>query len=283
MALQKKPTEDVKKEVDETSTPEVSAADKQKQKIVEAQDRINKDKENGATAGEAAKDPEPEKKVEEDIPKGTNEVATKPAAGAVGKPNGRVDLILQDRKDVMVAAYGTFPRIKTGSGNFTDGEIDYGTWFVFEMLSFNELFSISPNSDSKDKAVQEEEKQAIKYSYDGINLEDGTGTVADYLAKLKKDWPSCEPSAKNYRELVGLLVDCDNAAQAEDNMGQMVQIQLAPTSRAKHDGYLMASSFHVQRNVFSEDEAAVMMIKAKAASGGGFNWTKMIFSKYTPE
>lgn len=284
MALvQKKNKEKVKEPAD---TKAGASAEPVVDKVAEAQAKIAAAKEGGATAGSAAKEPE---KASEPEPEGktptpdTKEVAPK-AAGALGKPVGKVNRLFEDRVDQMVAPYGTFPRIKTGSGDFVDGEgVQYGTWLLFEMLSYNELFVVSPNSDSKDKAVQEEEKAAIRYSYDGVNLDDGTGTVADYIEALKPDWPGCTPSVKNYRECVGILHNCDKAAVAEDVIGQMVQLQLAPSSRNKHEGHIMAMSFHVHRGIYTEDEAAMMKIKAKSASGGGYNWTNFTFGPGSAE
>lgn len=276
MALQKKTTTAAE------APPEVTKPADNKQRIADAQAKVKKDREAGATASAAAAHenvplPDEEKLQDAEAPE-EKAVVQKAPAGAVAKPRGKINRILQDRINVMIAPYGSFPRIKTGSGNLTDGVVNYGSWIEFEMLSYNELFIISPNEDSKDKAVQDEAKGFMKYSYDGVNLDDGSGLVVDYIAKLQaEDYP--DASVKNYRECVGILMDCEKAAVAEDVLDKIVQIQLSPTSRTQHEGYIMANSFHVNRGVCTEDEVCLMKIKAKATSGGGFDWTVMNFAR----
>ncbi len=269
MALQKKaPT-------DETEAPKKDAkkADGQAEKIAAAQAKIQADKEAGATAGTAAPKKEPEPKAE--VAPEPKEVATQ-ADRAVTTPVGKVTKIFENRKDVMVAAFGTFPRIKAAAGSFKDGDDNkYGTHLTFEILSHNDLYVITPNNGNQD---DDEAKRAVRYSYDNVTTEAGED-VKDYIQQLKADGYD-NACSKKYKEVVGMLMDCEKAGAVEDVIGQMVQLQLAPTSAAKFEGYIMSSSFHVARGTYTEDEAAVVKIKAKAASSNGNDYTLFTFIKH---
>ncbi|MDA3834560.1 MAG: hypothetical protein PF495_14335 [Spirochaetales bacterium] len=246
----------------------------QMSKMDEAKQKIADDLAAGANAGQAAEKPKEVEKPKEESKTVDNALAVKTTAGELAAPTGRVTKIFQNRKDQLVAPFGCFPRIKAAAGIFKDGNGNtYGTWFDFEILSHNDLYVITPNNGDKD---DDEAKACVRYSYDGITIDSTGENVDEYIAELK-DKGYKTAMKKKYREVVGMLLDCEKASSVEDVLNNMVQLQLAPTSAAKLEGYVMSSSFHVARGVFTEDEAAVVRVKAKAASSNGNDWTEFSF------
>lgn len=204
-----------------------------------------------------------EEKVGADVP------AVKAAAGAPTRP-GRVDmkdLVLAELQDLMIMPYGTMPRIKTTNGNFMDGDDNaLGDTIEGQVMSWNELYIVGPCDNKAPNDL-------VKYSYDNVNLEDGSGTVQDYVAEMKgADY--ADASSKKYYEVIMSL---NKSAKPSDHIGELVQLQLSPTSVSEFSAYQVQTTFKIAKGMLKPGDADMVQVTAKPASSKGNNWTKATF------
>jgi hypothetical protein len=177
-----------------------------------------------------------------------------------------MELLWGDKQEAFIAKFGELPRVKAGSGNLVDGDDkDLGRWIEIQLLSFNSIYVVGPG----DKKAPSE---LVRYSYDGKTFDDGTDeTVAQYLADLKVNWENA--SSKMYVEVVGALRACEKPCGYE---GDMVQIQLSPTSVTALEGFRKQISFKVAMG--QADPATVDLVRFEAVpvSSKGNSWTKIV-------
>lgn len=204
-------------------------------------------------------------------PAGTSALAERPRAAAPMTANAKLAdyLIFADKKDGFVVDYGTLPRIKADNGEFYDNEDRaLGKIIKFQVMSYNTRWTITPS----DKAAPTE---LLKFSLDGEYLDDGSGIrMADHLADLKKNWPKAR--AAEYLELIVNLVE----TEAKSNLvGNLVQLQLSPTSKKEFESFRLQTSFKMTQGLLNSNAADLVMATAKKATNANKeSWTKFIFS-----
>lgn len=195
----------------------------------------------------------------------TRQQAAAPAP--VTLKQGAFNLIWEDKRDLFVSSYGELPRLKATNGNVLDGDDNVlGDWIELQVLSFNELFVVGP-CDNKAPA------DLVRYSYDNETFQDSSpDTVQDYVAELRERFPNA--ASKKYYEIVGVL---RAAAKPSAHVGEMVQVQLSPTSVSGFEGYRKQASFKI--GIGSADPTIADLVRAETVpvSNKGLNWTKFIF------
>lgn len=178
-------------------------------------------------------------------------------------------VIFADRKDVFVVDYGTLPRVKADNGGFCDSEgQDLGKIIKFQVMSFNSRWTVTPG----DKAAPIE---LLKFSLDGKTMDDGSGvTVSEHLADLKKNWPKAR--AAEYMELVVNLVEAEHNSAL---VGNLVQLQLSPSSKKEFENFQLQTSFKMAQGLLPATAANVVLATAKKATNANKeSWTKFTFS-----
>ncbi len=182
-------------------------------------------------------------------------------------PNqGAISLIWEEKKNSFKAGFGEIPRLKVGSGNVVDQDgKNLGRWLEVQILSYNEVFVISPC----DKNAPSE---LVRYSYSNITFDDGTGdSVAEYLADLKTNWP--DSACKRYYEVIALLRASE---MSSDYMNELVQIQLSPTSVTAFEGYRKQTSFKLALGQVSAENVDLCRFEACSVTVNKNTWTKLI-------
>ena len=126
--------------------------------------------------------------------------------------------------------FGTFPRITTDLGGFEMDKEVIGATIKVELMSWTHRYVVSPGA--KDKEANE----LVRYSNDGINMSDGTGTVAAYLQALKEIHGYDKAAVKTYIDLTGMLLAKKGVEIPEDDQ-VIVQVQLSPQSVKQYNGF----------------------------------------------
>lgn len=216
--------------------------------------------------------PTPEK-TQEAAPLPTEEPVTETAVvvhedhAVATKPAGKMVTLFSDLENAFVADYGVLKKIKASNGNCMDSDDKVlGDTIDVQILSWNKQFVIGP-------CANEAPDELVKYSYDREAFADGSGTLNEYVRELKAEgWVNA--AIKEYYEVVCMLVD---SAKKSDLVGEMVQLQLSPTSVKSFDGFRLQTAFKIARGLLPEDAASTVTVTAEVVSSRGNSWTKFNF------
>ena len=211
----------------------------------------------------------------DNTPWAEEEAAAAPAAGAASPPAKTAALVtapkqgglvasvapkvnmnhVKDLKDKFTVQYDSLAQLQASQGQFMDREsgLSLGSELLFELLSYQEQFVVSPNDDKAGKDV-------VRYSSDGVTCSDGTD-VKQHLADLRElGWANARVNSRYI--IVGALL----AAEKSDKMdGVLVQIDLSPKSRSQFDRYLIQSAFDLAKGKITEAQATVLDVSAEVA------------------
>lgn len=162
---------------------------------------------------------------------------------------------VKDLKDKFTVQYDSLAQLQASQGQFMDREsgLSLGSELLFELLSYQEQFVVSPNDDKAGKDM-------VRYSSDGVTCSDGTD-VKQHLADLRElGWANARVNSRYI--IVGALL----AAEKSDKMdGVLVQIDLSPKSRSQFDRYLIQSAFDLAKGKITEAQATVLDVSAEVA------------------
>ena len=191
---------------------------------------------------------------------------TKTSAVAVAN---KVDLhVMNSYKDAMKVEYNTLDQIIATNGNFMDRESNtvLGDTVVFTLLSFQDSYVVSPNDDNAPDDV-------VRYSDDGIVCSDGTDVQA-HLAFLKENG---FPKA-SLKERAVVVAAVESAAKTDKFNGQLVQLDLSPSSRTMWKRYMANVAYGLSIGTVTADK--VNRVKAETAlkQKGTNTFTQVQFS-----
>ena len=162
---------------------------------------------------------------------------------------------VKELKDKFTVQYDSLAQLQASQGQFMDREsgLSLGAELLFELLSFQEQFVVTPNDNRATKEV-------VRYSSDGITCSDGTD-VKQHLADLRElGWANARVNARYI--IVGSLL----AAEKTDSMdGTLVQIDLSPKSRSQFDRYLIQSAYDLAKGLITEAQSTVLDLTAQVA------------------
>lgn len=162
---------------------------------------------------------------------------------------------VKELKDKFTVQYDSLAQLQASQGQFMDREsgLSLGAELLFELLSFQEQFVVTPNDNRATKEV-------VRYSSDGITCSDGTD-VKQHLADLRElGWANARVNARYI--IVGSLL----AAEKVDSMnGTLVQIDLSPKSRSQFDRYLIQSAYDLAKGLITEAQSTVLDLTAQVA------------------
>lgn len=192
--------------------------------------------------------------------------AIKPAP-APAKTNSAIVKILDDVENYFPVEFGVLPRLKASNGNLIDGDDNLlGDAIDLQVVSWNRNFVAGPCSNNAPTDL-------VKYSLDRDAFADGSGTLDDHINELK-DAGYPDACIKEYYEVVAELV---KAAKPTELIGELVQLQLSPTSVKEFEKYRLQTSFKIARGRLSEEQGSFVKASAVVVSAKGNTWTKMTF------
>lgn len=196
-------------------------------------------------------------------------VAVKPTAQvAVAKPvaNARV---LESFKDAMPVEYNTLEQIIANQGNFQEREskVNMGDTIVFELLSYQASFVVSPEDDSAPD-------DAVRYSMDGVVCSDGT-MVQEHLEWLHENG---FPAAR-LKERAVVVAAIETAAKTDKFNGTLMQLDLSPASRTMWNRFLANAAYGLKIGKYNEESVKRVKAETSLAQGKGNNtYTKVSFT-----
>lgn len=162
-----------------------------------------------------------------------------------GRVHRKIQSLFDPLKDVLAVDYNTLIQLFPNNGNIMDREKGtmLGDEIVFLLESWQDAFVVSPEDDNAPDEV-------VRYSDDGIICSDGT-PVAEHL-----DWLQANgfPKArlKNRNVIVGLVQEC---AKQPQYVGELVQLDLPPSSKVMWDRYGIGALYAVNTNRFDKEQA----------------------------
>jgi len=175
--------------------------------------------------------------------------------------------VFGDLENQFIADFGVLPRIKASNGNCMDGDDkSLGVEIEITVLSWNSQFVASPCSNDAPSDL-------VKYSLDRNTFDDGTGSLEAYITDLRSaGYPNA--CVKEYYDLVAVLVGSDKPSEL---VGEMVQLQLSPTSVKAFNGFRLQSGFKIASGLLTPDSIKVIKASAEVISSRGNTWTRFSF------
>jgi hypothetical protein len=184
--------------------------------------------------------------------------------------------IFQDFMDKMdPLPIGTLPRLKASNGQvFNSDDTKLGAWVKLQLLSYNYRWQVSPGEDGTEAA------KLLRTSFDGKSLEDGSGSIEDYVAHLKSEGYE-KATCKKYLDVIGFLQEA--ASSTAPNIGDVVQMSLSPQSVTQFQGFMLQQSAKVSRGLVSPEGADVIYfaVDSKTLNAKTFSYFKVQADKPT--
>lgn len=190
---------------------------------------------------------------------------------ALATPVARPEKIFAPLEDAFHVDWNTLESLKATQGQFLAKADDstFGPEIGFELLSHQKQFVVSPGTD------EEEDNQHVRYSDDGITCNTGED-VKEYRQHLI-DAGYTEAGVTERVVLVGSVFDPGLKPDFKD---KLMQISLAPTSKALFDRHQLQTTFNVGRGNWSPEGVTRLRMTCKVQSKGKLSWTQVNFTKY---
>jgi hypothetical protein len=198
-----------------------------------------------------------------------------PKAGQVAVAKAMVNP-LEPLKNAFFCEFDTLRSLKISSGNLVDNQTSkpLGDTVGLELLSYQDQWVVSPGVEG------DEGKEHVRYSDDGKTTSKGEDCAA-YLEQLKS---SGYPEAKTSKRTVicGSLFDIGEKGRKTlpEIQDCLVQISLAPTSKAGFDRYMMDQAFRIGKGLIQPEGADRIKIECVPASKGDKDWTIATFARW---
>lgn len=171
-------------------------------------------------------------------------------------------------KNALRVEYNTLESVIANQGNFMSRETkkSLGDEIVFELLSFQDSYVVSPGDDKAPADV-------LRYSDDGLTCSDGT-SVAEHLHWLKtNNYPKA--ALKQRTVVVGAI---EKTSKASDFVGTLVQLDLSPASRVHWNRYMANAAFMVRSGRYTAAQLVKVKANAETAVNGTNTFTLAKFS-----
>ena len=204
---------------------------------------------------------------------------SKPSALAVARPKGQLATALtnsnlfenelrnalhvtwEDFNSINASPSGHF-QVKTGAGD----PVKLASSLTLKLVSFQDQYV----SAAKDTEAQGD--NMVKYSDDGVVLNDGSGmTVAEHQQYLKDQG---EDATLSHRMVVvGELLDGGEKAMELGMTGMLVQVVLADTARRNFISHGKQLAYQIANGRMSQDDAIHVKLTAQSAGSGKKQFT----------
>ena len=202
---------------------------------------------------------------------------TEPATAVTVKPSSVPTTVVNAAdvfagfRDALRVDYNTLSPIKLTNGNFVERETNatLGDTIVFDLLSFQDSYTISPNED---KAPME----TLKFSDDGITCKDGT-LVADHIAYLKEQGYD-KAAAKHRMVVVGAVKSASKTDKLNDSL---VQFDLSPETRVLFDRFRATTGYLVSKGRLTSEQASKVKGVCRLVTKGTNTYTVADFTVAT--
>ena len=167
----------------------------------------------------------------------------------------------EDFNSINASPSGHF-QVKTGAGD----PVKLASSLTLKLVSFQDQYV----SAAKDTEAQGD--NMVKYSDDGVVLNDGSGmTVAEHQQYLKEQG---EDATLSHRMVVvGELLDGGEKAMELGMTGMLVQVVLADTARRNFISHGKQLAYQIANGRMSQDDAIHVKLTAQSAGSGKKQFT----------
>lgn len=167
--------------------------------------------------------------------------------------SNKMPTILEDFRDAMPAVeFGVLPRIVGTNGLFMDGDKkQLGSKIKVQLVSWCDSYVISPGDDT------DEAKAAVRYSKDGVIIDETGESVVEYLTYLRESEKYTDAKSKHYAEIVGIVLETEKPS---DHVNCMVSVSLSPESRKLFEGYRLQQTVKIRLGLISPDGQDVLTL-----------------------
>jgi hypothetical protein len=189
------------------------------------------------------------------------------AAGSLAHAIKTENVLAKMRDAIPAVEFGTFPRLIGANGAVcvkTDNSRNLGETVDVQLLSWSETFVVSPGSD------KEEAKDFVRYSRDGVTIDETGEDVNQYLKYLRETEGYKDASKKKYIELIGFLTASQKSGGPT---GEIVQVSLSPQSLLTFQAYMANVAVRVRLGQITAEGVENIRVTAEGKSGNGRNWT----------
>jgi len=188
-------------------------------------------------------------------------------SGAVSTQVGMVD-VFAPLRDALRVDYNTLSQVKLTNGNFVEREtnLTMGDTIVFDLLSFQDSFTITPNEDGAPV-------ETLKFSDDGVTCKDGM-PVAEHLANLKAEGYA-KAGVKQRMVVVGAML---SAAKTDKLNDQLVQLDLSPETRVLFDRFRATTAYGVKVGKIDPSKCSRIKAATRLVTKGSNTYTVADFS-----
>lgn len=204
-----------------------------------------------------------------ETPAGTALAAKKPTALAVAV--ARPEKIFAPLEDAFHVDWNTLESLKATQGQFLAKADDstFGPEIGFELLSHQKQFVVSPGTDDDD------DNKLVRYSDDGITCNTGEDVKEYRQSLVDAGYPDA-----GVTERVVLVGSVFNPGLKTDCKDKLMQISLAPSSKALFDRHQLQTTFNVGRGNWSPEGVTRLRMTCKVQTKGKNSWTQVNFTKY---
>lgn len=210
-----------------------------------------------------------------DAPASASKAVAITSGNAVAKPTAMINP-LEPLKNAFFCEFDTLRGLKVSNGNVVDNQTgkSLGDVVGMELLSYQDQWVVSPGVDG------DEGKEHVRYSDDGITTSKGEN-CQEYLQHLKSSGFD-EAKMSKRTVIAGSLFDIGVKGRKDlkDMQDELVQMSLAPTSKAGFDRYMMGQAFKIGKGLITPDGATRIRITCEAVTKNGKDWTMALFSRY---
>lgn len=186
-------------------------------------------------------------------------------------------------ENALKVDYNTLTQLQVNQGNvlLKESKETLGDYVVLEILSFQAQWVCSPGGDQND----DESKEFLKYSDDGIHVKGSDELLTDALAAAKSAGYNDARIAER-QILVGALVfpGKNKKGEVHENLrDELIQIDLAPQSKNNFQAFRINAAFKASRNRITAEQARTVKMSTNVVTKGKNTWTNAEFSVATEE
>ena len=167
----------------------------------------------------------------------------------------------EDFNSINASPSGHF-QVKTGAGD----PVKLASSLTLKLVSFQDQYV----SAAKDTEAQGD--NMVKYSDDGVVLNDGSGmTIAEHQQYLKDQGE--DPTTSHRMVVVGELLDGGEKAMELGLTTKLVQVVLADTARRNFISHGKQLAYQIANGRMSQDDAIHVKLTAQSAGSGKKQFT----------
>lgn len=205
-------------------------------------------------------------------------VAVQPAKPVVPMVQNRLAKIqecsiLEALKDAITVQWNTLERVKANQGRFATESANLGDELHVTLISWQQQWQASPGGTQSP-----ETKKLVRYSSDGVYINDTTDSIKEYVNEMKRAGHS---QAKLSERVVLVMQIEGGSPKVAPMLGQLCQIDLPPTGKDKFRAFRLRQANDLANGRTTVDQATRLKLTTTITKNGDNEYTLVTFD-YAP-